>query len=293
MIKKLTVFTPTFNRAYCLQKVYDSLCRQTNKDFIWLVIDDGSSDNTNELVMSWQNENKIDIQYCFKSNGGMHTAHNKAYELIKTPFNVCIDSDDFMPDNAVEIILNTVENLDSSFAGIVGLDADFKGNIIGTKIPDYLNKVKLNELYSIHGVKGDKKIVYKTDVVKKYPKYPTYSNEKFVPLDYLYLLIDQDYFLKPFNEILCLVEYQQDGSTKNILKQYKKNPNGFAFSRISRIQYGKTFKERFKNAIHLVSSAIFAQNYKWLIKSDKIILVIFAIPFGILLNVYIRYKIKA
>lgn len=292
-MKSLTVFTPSYNRAYLLPQLYNSLCRQTNKDFVWLIIDDGSIDTTQSLVVSWQQENKIQIEYVFQQNQGMHGAHNSAYQNITTELNVCIDSDDFMPDDAVDIILGECKNLDEKYAGILGLDANKNGEIIGTGIPENLSAVKLNELYSLHQVKGDKKIVYRTKVVKKYPKYPLYENERFVPLDYLYLLIDQDYDLKPVNEVLCIVEYQADGSSMNILKQYRNHPNGFAFSRISRIKYAKSFLERFKNAIHLVSSSFFANRLSWLFKSDKPFLVFTAVPFGILLNVYIRYKTKS
>ena len=291
-MKSITVFTPSYNRAYLLPQLYESLCRQSNQDFIWLIIDDGSTDHTQALVKSWQRENKIQIEYIFQENQGMHGAHNTAYANIKTEFNVCIDSDDFMPDDAVQIILQNCKNLDAKFAGILGLDADKYGKIIGTIIPENLQAIKLNELYALHAVKGDKKIVYRTEVVKKYPKYPLYTNERFVPLDYLYLLIDQDYFLKPVNKVLCIVEYQLDGSSMNILKQYRKHPNGFAFSRISRIHYGKTIKERFKNAIHLVSSALFAKDFSWLMKTDKPLLVFMAVPFGILLHLYIRLKTR-
>ncbi|WP_417558876.1 glycosyltransferase family 2 protein [Mesoflavibacter zeaxanthinifaciens] len=291
-MKKITVFTTTYNRAYLLPILYESLLKQSNKNFIWLIIDDGSTDNTREIVKDWMTAGKIEIQYHYKENGGMHTGHNEAYRLINTEYNVCIDSDDFMPKNAIEIILNSVKNLEENFAGLVGLDAAKDGEIIGTRIPDKLHAVKLNELYSIHQVRGDKKLVYRTEIVRKYPEYPEYPNERFVPLDYLCLLIDQDYDLKPVNEVLCIVEYQDDGSTTNILKQYRRHPNGFAFSRISRIKHGKTFKEQFKNAVHLVSSAIFSKKVSWLFKSDKTLLVIAAIPFGCLLNVYVRLKTK-
>ena len=90
-MKRITVFTPTFNRAYCLAQCYDSLLRQTNKDFTWLIIDDGSSDNTKELVKTWINKGQFDIQYHYQDNQGMHGAHNAAYRLIKTELNVCID----------------------------------------------------------------------------------------------------------------------------------------------------------------------------------------------------------
>ncbi|TDD75937.1 glycosyltransferase family 2 protein [Flavobacterium caseinilyticum] len=289
-MKSLTVFTPSYNRAYLLPQLYSSLCRQTVKDFSWLIVDDGSTDSTESLVASWQQEGTIQIQYIYQENQGMHGGHNTAYQNISTPFNVCIDSDDFMPDDAVALILMNCENLGGKFAGIVGLDATKNGEIIGTRIPEHLAAVKLNELYTIHQVRGDKKIVYKTDVVKKYPHYPLYRNERFVPLDYLYLLIDQDYDLQPVNAVLCIVEYQEDGSSMNMFKQYRKHPNGFAFSRVSRIKYGRTFKERFKNSIHLVSSALFAKDFSWLLKSNRPILIVAAVPFGIALNLYIRYK---
>ena len=195
-----------------------------------------------------------------------------------------------MPDNAISIIVKETKQLPKEYAGIIGLDADKTGVIIGTKIPEYLTHCKLNELYTKHGVLGDKKLVYRTEVVKNYPAYPEFSGEKFVPLDYKCLLIDQDYNLKPVNEVFCIVEYQLDGSTMNILKQYRKNPRGFAFSRISRIQYGSTFKERFKNAIHLVSSILFVKDFSLIKKSRNLGLVVLAFPFGLLLNLYIRFK---
>lgn len=99
----LTVFTPTYNRAHTLPRTYQSLCRQECKDFVWLVVDDGSTDGTADLVRSWQQEaNGLEIRYIYKENGGMHTAHNAAYEVIDTELNVCIDSDDCLADGAVK-----------------------------------------------------------------------------------------------------------------------------------------------------------------------------------------------
>ena len=291
-MKQLTVFTPTFNRAYLLPQLFESLQRQTSKEFIWLIIDDGSTDNTASLVEHWKAIASFEIKYIYQENQGMHGAHNTAYQYCETPFNICIDSDDYMPNNAVERIKYHLKNLPSEFAGLVGLDANKNTKqIIGSQMPMNLNAVKLNELYGLYGVEGDKKLVYRTEIVKRYPKYPLFKDERFVPLDYLYLLIDQDFDLKPINEIFCIVEYQDDGSTRNIFKQYVRHPNGFAFSRLSRIKYGRTFKERFKNAIHLVSSAIFSNDLTWLLKAEKKFLVFLALPFGIALNIYIRLKV--
>lgn len=293
-MKTLTVFTPAYNRAYCLDQCYQSLLKQTEKDFLWLIVDDGSTDTTKTLVQAWIDEQKIDIVYHYQENLGMHGAHNAAYRLIETPLNVCIDSDDFMPDNAVEIILKhwkTIKNK-PEFAGLVGLDADKEGRIIGSKMPSNLTETTLTDIYNKHGVTGDKKLVLRTDVVRQYPAYPIFEGERFVPLGYLYQLIDQDYKLFPINEILCTVEYLEDGSSKNMLKQYRRHPKGFAFSRKSRMVLSKSFKDQFKNAIHYVSCAIFTKNGDFLNQSPKKIITFLAIPFGVVLNIYIRLKTK-
>lgn len=101
--KMLTVFTPAYNRAHTIGRTYESLCRQTCQDFEWLVIDDGSSDHTKELVEGWIKENKIPIRYIYQNNQGMHGAHNTAYRNIHTELNTCIDSDDYMPDDAIHV----------------------------------------------------------------------------------------------------------------------------------------------------------------------------------------------
>ena len=291
-MKQLTVFTPTYNRAYCLDQLYQSLVSQTNQDFVWMIIDDGSSDGTQDLVQKWKDENKIEIEYLFKKNGGMHTAHNTAYKNITTKFNVCIDSDDFMPNNAVELILKNTQNLDENCAGIIGLDEDISGNLIGSKIPEFLTTCKLSELHQKYKVTGDKKLVYKTEVVKKYEAYPVFEDEKFVPLGYLYYQIDQDYFLIPLNEVLVIVNYQEDGSTKNMLRQYIKNPKGFAHSRIKRMQISKDFKDNIKNAIHLISCILLSKDVTIFKKSNHKLLLITMFPLGMLLYFYILFKTK-
>ena len=106
-LKTLTVITTTYNRAYCLEQLYQSLISQQNNDFIWLVIDDGSTDNTKELIDKWQHEGLVEIEYYYKQNGGMHTARNLAYEKVHTELNTIIDSDENDNDNSD---INDVEN---------------------------------------------------------------------------------------------------------------------------------------------------------------------------------------
>ena len=288
----LTVFTPTYNRAYILQRCYESLVRQTSKDFIWLIIDDGSTDNTKALVDQWIKEkNEFEIKYVYKENGGMHTGHNKAYELIDTELNVCIDSDDFMLDNSVELIVDFWSKYGSNrYSGIVSLDNDDKGNIIGTKLPDK-KSIKLCDFYDMGG-KGDKNLIYRTDIMKKYPPYPEFQGEKFVPLDYKYLLADQEYDLLILNEPTCTVEYMEDGSSKNMFRQYYKNPRGFSFMRKVHMIYDKKFINKFKNCIHYVSSSFISKNKEFISESPNKLMTIFSIPFGASLYLLIKHNNK-
>jgi len=293
MKKLLTIFTPTYNRSFCLVNCYVSLLRQTSNDFCWLIIDDGSTDNTKELVEGWIRENKIQIHYHWQENKGMHGAHNTAYELIDTELNVCIDSDDYMPDDAVEKIKNFWEKYGSAnVSGIIGLDANTDNEIIGTKLPVTVKTSTLFNLYNHHGVTGDKKLVYRTELSKQYP-YPLFENEKYVGLAYKYFMLDQDYEMLLMNEVLCNVEYLQDGSSLNMFHQYRKNPKGFAFYRkeLMKLPFA-SLSFKFRQAIHYVSSSLFIKNKRFISEAPYRGLTITAIPFGALLYLYIVSKTK-
>lgn len=292
-MKKLTVFTPTFNRAYCLGKCYESLKRQTNKDFIWLIIDDGSTDNTKDLVSNWQTENLMDIQYIWQENQGMHGAHNTAYDQIKTELNVCIDSDDYLPNDAVEKILRMWEREGSeNVSGLIGLDSFSDGTVIGSKLPDKLKTSTLFDLYYKYGVTGDKKLVYRTDLTKDFP-YPIFDNEKYVGLAYKYYKLDQEYEMLLMNDVLCHVEYLPDGSSLNMIKQYRKNPKGFAFYRKELMQLPfANCRFKFKQAVHYVSSTLLSKEYNILRETPYKTLTTLAFPFGVLLFVFISIKTR-
>lgn len=294
-MKKLTIFTPTYNRAYCLEQCYNSLICQSNKDFIWLVIDDGSNDNTKEIVGKWIDDGKIDIIYKYQENQGMHGAHNTAYDLIKTELCTCIDSDDFMAPEAVEKIISIWNNTehDKNIAGIIGLDA-YKngGGIIGKKIPENIKTTTLEDLYHTHKIYGDKKIIYRTEIVKRFPKYPLFKNERFVPLGTLYLLIDKEYKLICSNEVFCIVEYLEDGSSRNIIKQYRRHPNGFRYARVLNMKNSSYFSVVLKNAVHYVSHSLFLKDWNFLFKSPKPLLTFFVFPFGLGLYIYTLYQTK-
>lgn len=287
----LTVFTPAYNRAHTLPRTYESLRRQSCKDFLWLIVDDGSTDNTAELVRDWQSRgNGFDIQYIYQENGGMHTAHNTAYANIHTELNTCIDSDDMLADGAVEKILRKwAEVKEKGYAGIIGLDADFDGSIIGKRFPDAMTETTLSGYYAAGGA-GDKKLVYRTDVIRAYQEYPVFEGEKYVSLAYKYLLIDQDYKLAVLNEVLCDVEYQAEGSSNNMFQQYLKNPKGFAFWRVVKMQHPESFKRLVMDCIHYCSSSQIAGNRHYIKESPHKLLTVLCTPAGWALTWYLRRK---
>ena len=289
----LTVFTPAYNRAHTLPRTYQSLLKQNCKDFVWLIIDDGSTDNTAELVREWQKQdNGFEIRYIYKENGGMHTAHNTAYENIDTELNTCIDSDDELAEGAVEHIVNLWKKSGGNqYAGIIGLDADLNtGKVIGTDFPEEMKTTTLHGFYDAGG-KGDKKLVYRTDIMQSLPPYPVFDNEKYLSLGWKYQLCDQEYDLLTTNQVLCNVEYQADGSSMNMLRQYMRNPKSFAFVRKENMKYIHSIKRNFIDCIHYVSSSIISKNKHFIKESPKKLLTVLAIPFGALLTVYIKRKV--
>ena len=288
----LTVFTPAYNRAHTLGRTYESMLRQDCKDFIWLIVDDGSADNTAQLVKEWQSrDNGFEIRYIYKENGGMHTAHNTAYANIDTLLNTCIDSDDALAGGAVRKILDKWHEVqDKGYAGIVGLDADMNtGEVIGCGFPEGLTETTLSGYYA-RGGRGDKKLVYRTDVMQQYPEYPVYEGERYVALAYKYLLCDQDYQLAVLNEVLCDVEYQADGSSMNMVRQYYRNPRGFAFWRIVKMQYPESAKRLVMDCIHYCSSSMLSRNKRYIKESPKKLLTVLCTPAGAVLAALIKWK---
>lgn len=291
----LTVFTPLYNRKTTLKRTYESLCRQTNKDFIWLIIDDGSTDNPYEEIEKWlEKDNGFEIKYIFKENGGMHTAHNTAYENIDTELNVCIDSDDYMPDNAVELILDCwKKNRDNGYAGIIALDfSDSTKSVIGKELPEDIESTTLMGYYN-NGGSGDKKLIYRTDIIKSTPPYPVFENEKYVALAYKYHIIDEKYEMKILNECVCIVDYQMDGSSTNMYRQYMRNPKGFAFWRKEQMRHAVNFKQKIKACVHYVSSSLICGNKHFIKESPEKFLTIIAVPFGFALKILIKHKAKS
>ena len=146
--------------------------------------------------------------------------------------------------------------------------------------------------YYAMGGSGDKKLIYRTDIIKQYPPYPVFEGEKYVSLSYKYRLIDQSYKMTVLNKVVCNVEYQPDGSTNSMYKQYLKNPRGFAFWRKVRMSTPESKKRQFIDCIHYVSSSLIAKDRHFLKESPCRGLTMAAIPFGIAFTIFVRRKAR-
>ena len=194
---KLSIFTPCYNRAHCLPRLYESLCRQTSRDFEWLIIDDGSTDNTSEVVRAMLAEEKVNIRYFYKENGGKHTAHNLALEKAAGDFFFCVDSDDWLSVNAVECILSTTENLYTA-VGLLG----YKAFADGTRLSEEFTADKI--FTKMHKLpRGEYSVILKTEIARKYP-FPVFGLEKFIGECVVYDQIDQVYDLRLLPSVVTI-----------------------------------------------------------------------------------------
>lgn len=296
MKKRITVFTPSYNRRHTLHKCYNSLLEQSNKDFIWLIIDDGSTDGTHELVMQWQSvDNGFEIRYAYKENGGLHTGYNKAIELCDTELMMCIDSDDHVSHEAIDKILSFWDKYGSEkYAGIVAPDQYENGDIIGDPLPNQ-KSVNLIDLlcgkYKLNN--GDRENVVRTELYKQVAPMRSFEGEKNFNPHYMHLQISKKYDFLVLNEPLRVVEYEENGMTANIFRQYLNSPRSFAETRRLYMSFENTpFTFKVKTAVHYVSSCIIGKNMKELFNIRHKLLVFFALPFGFVLSIYIKQKGK-
>ncbi|MCO4469864.1 Glycosyl transferases involved in cell wall biogenesis [Streptococcus infantarius subsp. infantarius] len=224
---KLTILTPTYNRGYILDRLYMSLLNQTDNDFEWLIVDDGSTDDTLNIVESFKKDNKLKIRYIRQENGGKHRALNTGIREIESDLIFIVDSDDYLLPEAVHEISRIHQEFgyDKSICGYSFLRCFPNLNINGSKfktspyISDYVS-CRINE-----GVDGDKAEVYKTSVLKKYP-FLEVPNENFLFEDYVWIQMANSYKTVHVNISIYVGDYLEDGLTKNIDKKKISNPIG-------------------------------------------------------------------
>ena len=221
----ITVLTPTYNRAKLLERLYQSLCQQTYQDFEWIVVNDGSKDNTDEVVQSFVAEKKINILYIKQENGGKHRAVNRGVKEAKGELLFIADSDDWLLPKSLEIVAEVYKDIarDHSFAGVCGLDVYADGTVIGGGMPQDVIDCNAIDIRMIHHVGGDLKEVFKTDVLREIP-FPEIEGESFCPEVAVWNRIAKKYKLRYFNKPIYMVEYQPEGITSNITKARMKSP---------------------------------------------------------------------
>lgn len=221
----ITVFTPTYNRQKLLARLYDSIKRQNFLNFEWIIVDDGSTDNTSSIVEAWAKESNFDIRYFYQENSGKHIAINKGVNEARGELFFIVDSDDWLSDNALQDIWQVWRSIPKDqrilLAGISGLCAYKDGRIVGTKYPldsMYSDHIEIRTFYD---VKGDKAEVFRTDILREFP-FPS-NLGKFVTEGLVWNRIGQKYKMRYVNKVWCYIEYQPDGLTSKSIELRVRN----------------------------------------------------------------------
>lgn len=257
-----TVFTPTYNRANLLVNLYESLVAQTERDFEWVIVDDGSSDNTEEVVAEFVRQNKLDIVYYKQENGGKHRAINKGVELCSGHVFAIVDSDDTLTVDSIEKVkcwFDEIKNVGKKFCGVAGNKGYSEQQIIGTSFEGpYIDGSNIDR--KRNNITGDKFEVFYTDIIKNYP-FPTFEGEKFMSEIVVWTRMAKDgYILRWFNDIVYIAEYQETGLTTNNFRVLANSPKGYALRIREQIEYAE---------LSLKEKMGYYSNYYFLLKDRK------------------------
>lgn len=260
-MKNLTIFTPTYNRKNTLPRLYESLINQKNSNFIWLVVDDGSSDGTKELISTWKKENKIEINYIYQENHGKTFAHNVGVLNTTTNWFLCLDSDDYLDVNAVQIIDDVLKSKNEDFIGILSLKSSInRENVSLSKSLNTGEIISFEDLYRKYNYRGDTALIYKTSLLRD-NLFPIIQGEKFVPEQYLHDCMSAFGKLYYINKPLYYCEYLEDGYTNNTGKLLKKNPQGLLITGEKRLETGKKIKSRMIGATQVNIASIILKKH--------------------------------
>jgi glycosyltransferase involved in cell wall biosynthesis len=223
----ITVFTPTYNRARTLPRVYDSLRKQTLTDFEWLIVDDGSTDRTSDLVAEWIAERALTIRYVAQENAGKHVCANIAVRRARGRYIATLDSDDWFVPNALQTFARVWASIPASeyhsFAAVVGLCASPSGAIVGNRFPEDVLDATSIELATAYRVWGDKAGCGRVDVDSEFP-FPVFEGERLVVEGIVYRRMSRRYRMRCINEVVTIKDYQPDGLSANARELYIANP---------------------------------------------------------------------
>ncbi|WP_406629855.1 glycosyltransferase family 2 protein [Ornithobacterium rhinotracheale] len=244
----ISILTPTYNRANLLARVFESLQSQTDKDFEWIIVDDGSTDNTDELIKTFKS-NGFELSYYKKLNGGKHTALNFGVQKAKGDFIIMLDSDDELPNDAVSTVLEKTKKLPKELGGIAGRKSLPSGEIVGTQ--DDFDEIISNSLDIRYkeNVGGDLTEVFRTSIMKEFP-FPEIKGERFCPEALVWNRIAQKYNLLFFNKSIYTAEYQEGGLTNTIVKIRMNSPKASMIHYSELASYNIPLKEKIKATIN-------------------------------------------
>lgn len=286
----IAVFTPTYNRAHTLERLYQSLLKQDCYDFEWLVINDGSTDATDNLFNSWQkNDNPFPIRYYVVENGGKQRAINQALQLAKGDYFFIVDSDDVLLPHAISFLTDKFASLpnDNSFIGISGIKGDLTSKPLhrNPSINLSIGYVDANNLErSQYGLQADMAEAFFTNKIKNYT-FPVWPGEKFTPEAVVWDQMALDgYKLRWFNEVIYLCEYQEDGLTKSSWRLLKQNPMGYAMLFNTQLKHQKSFRAKINLCLQFISCCCLAKEYKYINQCQTTGLTYILFPLGWLLS---------
>lgn len=253
----ITIFTPTYNRKNTLPRLYESLKKQSDKDFEWLIVDDGSTDETKELIEVFKKENSVNIRYFYQENGGKQRAINHGVREAYGEYFFIVDSDDYLSFDAVSMIKKYTSSLPENFGGVVFkkiniAEKDYDKILFSEKII-VSNPIDIVFKYHFHGDKGE---IFKTDILKRFP-FPEIEGEKFVPEGYIWNKIGKDYDLKYIDYGIYFFEYLNDGYTKNFKRDMRRNPKGFGLYYKDMLSYNIPLSAKIKFLLRYIQTKIY------------------------------------
>lgn len=241
----ITIFTPAYNRAHLLPRLYQSLCRQTKKNFEWLIVDDGSTDNTESVCRQFMGEG-FPVRYFHKENGGKQRAINYAVARAEGEWFIILDSDDYLTDNAIELVLPHLASISDKpdFAGVMGLKQNINGGISGGERRYEVLDTDMLSFRTKHGYRAESTELMRTSVMREFP-FPEFEGEKFVQEAVVWNRIARRYKCRYINEVLQIIEYQPEGLSNSADELMRRNPCGALLYYREAFTYGNTLPYRY------------------------------------------------
>lgn len=294
---KITVFTAAYNRGHLIERLYRALQRQTNFDFEWLVIDDGSQDNTPQLFEQWvQEENPFPIRFFHQENQGLIRTLNRGVQMARGEYLAKIDSDDFVVDDYMEKALSWLSAIEGNeeIYGVSGLRVQENGEPLSGRYPDipedpgYVDATEL-ERKKYH-LDTDMSELWRTEVLRQHI-FPVWPTEKFAPEQIVFEQIGREGLkIRWYSQPMCNCKYQPGGMTLGSRRLEEQNPMGYAMMYNSKLLLSGSRWSRFLSAMQMTALSIYACHPGYLKNSNSPLATILSFPFGVVLS--IRRKIQ-